>query len=887
LFADWLEVSAMAAWAGKFTEEHFSGLQWRVEDIKVVARQTSITVLLLTLALVAGAAGSGPARRNNTSPQSSVRQQSNLSDPVPRIGPAEQNAVPPRVGPPDPVIRTFGARWEVGKGRSTALILRNHDQQRPVIANVILFSTDGRQEQTAQVTIAPRSLSRLDLADFLKPDSDTLHWGGLVVSSDGDISGDLLLEDSQTANSFNLHTQGGYRFDTENALFAPWLLPDAATDGSLTLFNSSDQNISVTPSLAVTGAPERTVASFVLGAHASAKFGLREILGKSGNTLDGGTGLITLRYVGPAHALQPSLLLANKTTGFGLVVPFNAQHDQLAPGSTRWQFPNVSLTAAPPLGQQMGGSLTANVLLSNGTQNTLEPELTAYFGTGKKQGAQAVVLPVTPLKARETRLVSLSQFVDAGLIPADLSHLALMAGHASAPGDLAITVFSVDEISGQVFQSMGMVMPSGVVDASYWDTGRRTALPMVRNKAVGPVTVRTTLFFQTSNGVGSYLLPVMDLEPNTLRPLGLRQAIVSGIPDENGNKVPAGIVAGTVTLNVVTANGQSEPAADPHAPECARECLSTEADVTSPLHPGTRAASTSAVVSGRQLPIDSPPGISTVVSKVSGTPANPGVSFASSGCAPFIGSITPNNGLLGKNLGVTIIGADFDPSDFISVDGGVSATIFDVSPDGTTITAEFDIPSGATTGARTVMVSNFVGNSNPVTFTVIKPPPPVLESVDPNVGDAGNLNLQVRLDGTFLAGDQINVTGGVSAIPTNLSTDGHVMTTQFVIPLCASPGQQQVSITDWLGQSSGNVPFTVNAPAAPTITNIDPATWNGGATTRVTITGTGFTCSPTVTSSDGNITFGTTTLPNPNDPTVLTVDATVDANDPGGLVQVF
>src|SRR5208282_1163487 len=267
-------------------------------------------------------------------------------------------------------------------------------------------------------------------------------------------AGKILIVDSQRGASIELPLQGGYRYDTENALYAPWWLPDEGTEGRITLFNSSEQGVVVSASLTVDRV-ERVLDRLALKSHETKELSLRDLMRKM--EVQGAiTGSVTLRYSGSPHALQPGLLLANKGTGFVLVPAFNGRHDRQAAAETTWLFPDVQLLDNTQPEPSASTQLEAYALLSNGTKASLVPELVAYFGGGAGSKGQRATMPVDPLKPFETRLVDLAQLLgNAKSIPAKLSRFALGASHAGAPGDLGITIFSMHPTKDFVSRSAG------------------------------------------------------------------------------------------------------------------------------------------------------------------------------------------------------------------------------------------------------------------------------------------------------------------------------------------------------------------------------------------------------------------------------------------------
>jgi hypothetical protein len=84
---------------------------------------------------------------------------------------------------------------------------------------------------------------------------------------------------------------------------------------------------------------------------------------------------------------------------------------------------------------------------------------------------------------------------------------------------------------------------------------------------------------------------------------------------------------------------------------------------------------------------------------------------------PVFGTVSPNNGNRGVVTPVTITGRNFLGATGITGPSGITGTITNVSPDGSTISANINIPSGAPTGSQTLTVTTATGNVN-FNFTV-------------------------------------------------------------------------------------------------------------------------------------------------------------------------
>ena len=736
----------------------------------------------------------------------------------PRIPVPSETKVSQSGVPSTPAIVTYGAHWISENGKSTDLILKNGDTQNSNAATVMLYAADGELEQSVDIQLPANAVKRISLTEIIKPAITPTHWGGLVVRSTRKVSGEIAIQDSQVG-SFSMHLSGGYRYDTENALYAPWWLPDDQTEGGLTLFNTSAQNVTVTPSILRSGSPERAGVPIDIAPNASVKLSLRDMLGKD-DTPGSDIGNVTLRYSGPAHSIHPVLLLSNAATGFLLMPSFNGRHEQQNTDRTTWQFPDISLAAGEQSNGQAGQALTAYALVSNGTKNSLTPRLTAFFASNKRN--RKAPLSMAPLMPNETRLVDLSRLINTALPRAEITHFAMTASHDGSPGDLSIAVFSTSQKNDVVLTSVGMLQPPATLDTSFWKIGTSSAIPVVQNKNEVDAPVRVMIHYMAAHGVESFRLPSLSVGSHKKVPLILRQAVLSGTLDDLGNKIPSGTISGLVTLEPAIANPEM---ALPNlfSDECENDC-STE-----------------------QSPSSAPFASITVDTKTKGITPVSGVVFANSAdCPPVISSIDPTSGAVGGDPVITIQGEDFATGQTVSVSGGITAEVQSVNDtgganNGTIMTVALDIPVDAASGTHTVTVNDeLLGSSNSVNFQVGDRTPSIT-SVVPSRWSAGTtVNVQILGTGFGTNPPTVNISGG------------GVTSFQITGPNPPSDTEIDVSVT------------------------IDPNAPTGSATIEVTSTGyAGNPFSPVPGSSPNSPNFTVQVDSTPASPIVI-----VRSNDP-------
>ncbi|HMD83986.1 MAG TPA: hypothetical protein VKO18_04705 [Terriglobia bacterium] len=170
---------------------------------------------------------------------------------------------------------------------------------------------------------------------------------------------------------------------------------------------------------------------------------------------------------------------------------------------------------------------------------------------------------------------------------------------------------------------------------------------------------------------------------------------------------------------------------------------------------------------------------------------------------------------------------------------------------------------------------------------------PVISTIDPTgagLGTSGSIDVTGdNLVDPFTCEATPAITGSgisLSVGSIDLTEEGgdscgaSALTLNYSISANATTGAQTLTLSNRFGASNG-VTFTVDDPT-PTISSITPNPWQAGWTNRqVTITGTGFGTSPTVTVSDPNANCTVTSATDPGPPGTATIlgNCSVAAND--------
>jgi uncharacterized protein (TIGR03437 family) len=233
------------------------------------------------------------------------------------------------------------------------------------------------------------------------------------------------------------------------------------------------------------------------------------------------------------------------------------------------------------------------------------------------------------------------------------------------------------------------------------------------------------------------------------------------------------------------------------------------------------------------------------------------VSFAFTSAAPTLTSISPNSGVAGTSVLVTLTGTNVCGAPANPNYAGITV-INQVFVSATQITATFVIAPGAIAGTANVTVTTPGGTSNSVSF-MITAVVPTLSSINPSSGVQG-ANVQVILTGNnFVSGASVNPNySGITVSSPNVVSATQITAT-FVIASNSTPGIAYVTVTTSAG-TTASVTFNV-MPGPPTLTSISPNNGAAGASVPVTLSGSNFVSGATTVNVGGGITV--------NNPTVI------------------
>jgi hypothetical protein len=215
---------------------------------------------------------------------------------------------------------------------------------------------------------------------------------------------------------------------------------------------------------------------------------------------------------------------------------------------------------------------------------------------------------------------------------------------------------------------------------------------------------------------------------------------------------------------------------------------------------------------------------------------------------PSVASASPSSGDQGGTENVVVTGTNFVSGASVSFSGSgitINSTTFESS---TELKLNVTIASGASTGARTVTVTNPDAGAGSLSSGFTVNGKPTVTSTSPSSADVGG-TLNVAIKGTnFESGASASFGSGVTVNSTTFVSAGE-LTANITIASGASTGSRTVTVTNpdttTASLESG---FTVNAgPTITTPTAASPINPGHNGTTTFTLTGSNFVAGLTVT----------------------------------------
>jgi hypothetical protein len=238
--------------------------------------------------------------------------------------------------------------------------------------------------------------------------------------------------------------------------------------------------------------------------------------------------------------------------------------------------------------------------------------------------------------------------------------------------------------------------------------------------------------------------------------------------------------------------------------------------------------------------------------------------------APSLSSLSVTSAAAGASVPLTLTGSNLN-SDAV-INAGPNITVSNIAVlSSTQLTATFTVAATAS-GTTNVTVTTAGGTTAPLVFTIGSTNPSIA-SISPASGLQG-ATVPVTINGSnFLSGASVAVSNPGVAVSNVTVVSASQITASFTIAANAAPGNANVTVTTSNG-TSAPAGFAV-IPPPPALTAITPASATQGAMVPVTISGSNFTASATVSVSSSGVTVSNVSVASASQ---LTATFTIAAN---------
>jgi hypothetical protein len=238
-----------------------------------------------------------------------------------------------------------------------------------------------------------------------------------------------------------------------------------------------------------------------------------------------------------------------------------------------------------------------------------------------------------------------------------------------------------------------------------------------------------------------------------------------------------------------------------------------------------------------------------------------GASGTCAGCltitaAPSIVSISPSSfGQGASNIAATITGADFQTTPTVGVSGS-GVTVSSVTRlDASTIQLRVDVDPAAATGDRDLTVTNQDGGTTTMPSALTVAPAPTVATVTPSTLGRGATNVGVTVTGSGFSGTPSVAFSGAGVTVASVTRDS---ATQLSLVVSVDPSAATDARSVTVTNPDGGVAMKASAMSvtdAPAVTSLAPSSFSRGkSNVYVTISGTGFAATPTITVSGSGVT---------------------------------
>lgn len=465
---------------------------------------------------------------------------------------------------PPPVPGSLrGGPWFIDNNYKSSVYIRNGVETSSITVSPVLYLSNGNQYTLPDISIKAAGNATLDIGSAL----DTLG-----IASYATLSGYIELKyewpwDPICATIRNLDTTHstiynyGLRSSKPLAL-APsatptsdsvqvfdglWWKQESKVTGFLALSNTTSSTRNVDIDLSDDTGASFTHYSVSISTHATKMIHLDEL-----SKVKSDAGGVHIAYTGTATDLLINGGLEDLASGYSATMPFTAAPaSQAQSTATVAELGLMTGPADPMMHFPAGISFSPFTALRNISTSVVVATPTFWWMNGGR-ARSFTLTPITLSPSHSQTLDFPTLLTKAGL--KDFSgNLELVFQVAGDTAGLLLAGGSVDLTNTYVFEDTPHgVSESGSKSMSYWSIGNGDDTMVT---LWNPADEAQDFTFKLTYGGGHYILPIR-LEPRAARDFNISQLAGSGLPDPDGNFIPADVLEGGATITGSRADNQ-------------------------------------------------------------------------------------------------------------------------------------------------------------------------------------------------------------------------------------------------------------------------------------------------------------------------------------------
>jgi hypothetical protein len=438
--------------------------------------------------------------------------------------------------------KLWGVYWNVESGFTSTLEMKNNRLREYITANISLYFTNGAEVPLEPVNLAPRQTVTLNLNDIiealpLSTVARTFREGTVEVEFIGPNSASLM----GSVSVINPEKKAAWNFflypERPSLGAAPvrgvFWLPNSRTDGFVAVQNISPRPLTVSPVIQMAG--KRVSAPvFAIPPEQGVKFRIRDALTQIGlpNATEGG---IEFTHDGNGDALRAHGVLFDGQ-GFSAEIDFLRFDSWPQEEAFNYRTPRMAIGSPDPaLGLPAGTAFQPSLVLHNFNTHTLDVKLSLGVMSGTTSNEFSKYVTLQP---GETRVLKPHQAVLAR-ISSDLHWANLEVSYRDWHNGLSMMLVSTSQGERNSIRSVLNWVEAITREGWYWRADQQfNTLLGIFNSDFEDALVSISLDFYENGVRRSYELPQRTIPKRSSELLNIREIILAGVPDADGDVIP-------------------------------------------------------------------------------------------------------------------------------------------------------------------------------------------------------------------------------------------------------------------------------------------------------------------------------------------------------------